>query len=304
MSTKTIAVVDYAHGEPLAVEEVELPDPGPREVRVKLFATGICHSQLHQIHNTASPRPQLLGHEATGVVEAAGREVTHVRQGDRVMVTWVPRDSTEETWNFTRARATARGVEAKMTSVYTWAQDIVCHEQMVVRLDDDLPIDSTAIIGCAVVTGVGAVLGSAKVQDGETVAVFGVGGVGINVLAGAKIAGASKIIAVDLAPEKLEFAKIFGATHVVNGREDDPVEAIRELTGGEDIDIVFEHPGRETFGASVFVTRKGGTITTCACPGAKARANASERACGMISSLPAITSSVGAVTSCTRRADS
>ena len=245
MTMKTIAVVDYAHGEPLAVEEVELPDPGPREVRVKLFATGICHSQLHQIHNPASPRPQLLGHEATGVVEAAGREVTHVREGDRVMVTWVPRDSTEETWNFTRARATARGVEAKMTSVYTWAQDVVCHEQMVVRLDDDLPIDSTAIIGCAVVTGVGAVLGSAKVQDGETVAVFGVGGVGINVLAGAKIAGASKIIAVDLAPEKLEFAKIFGATHVLNGRETDPVEAIRDLTGGG-VDYAFDAIGMES----------------------------------------------------------
>lgn len=249
MTTKTIAVVDHAHGEPLAVEEVELPDPGPLEVRVKLFATGICHSQLHQIHNPASPRPQLLGHEATGVVEAAGREVTHVREGDRVMVTWVPRDATEETWNFVRARATARGVEAKMTSVFTWAQDVLVHEQMVVKLDDDLPIDSTAIIGCAVVTGVGAVLGSAKVQEGETVAVFGVGGVGINVLAGAKIAGASKIIAVDLAPEKLEFAKIFGATHVVNGRESDPVEAIRDLTGGgplAGVDYAFDAIGMES----------------------------------------------------------
>lgn len=245
MTTKTIAVVDAEHGQPLSVEEIELPDPGPREVRVKLFATGICHSQLHQIHNAASPRPQLLGHEATGVVEAAGRKVTHVREGDRVMVTWVPRDATEETWNFQRARAIARGTEAKMTSVYTWAEDIVCHEQMVVRLDDDLPVDATAIIGCAVVTGVGAVLGTAKVQEGETVAVFGVGGVGMNVLAGAKIAGAGKIIAVDLAPEKLEFATTFGATHLVNARESDPVEAIRDLTGGG-VDYAFDAIGLES----------------------------------------------------------
>ena len=243
---KTIAAVQAEYGQPLSIEEIELPDPGPFEVRVRLFATGLCHSQLHQIHDPELGRPLLLGHEATGVVEAAGREVTHVREGDHVMLTWVPRDTTEElAATFVRSRATARGEQAHSTGVYTWAEHALLHEQMVVKLDDDLPVDVTAVIGCAVITGVGAVLDSAKVQEGETVAVFGVGGVGVNILAGAKIAGASKIIAVDLADEKLEFARTFGATHVVNGRRDDPVEAVRELTGGG-VEYAFDAIGMES----------------------------------------------------------
>lgn len=277
MPLKTIAAVDAEYGQPLSVEEIELPDPGPLEVRVKLFATGVCHSQLHEIHNPESARPRLLGHEATGTVEAAGRDVTHVREGDRVMVTWVPCDATEETWNFQRSRATVRGGPGQQSGVFTWAQDVLVHEQMVVKLDDDLPVDATAIIGCAVVTGVGAVLGSAKVQEGETVAVFGVGGVGINVLAGARIAGASRIIAVDLAPEKLEFATKFGATHTVNARDSDPVEAIRELTGGgaqAGVDYAFDAIGLELvlnqcLGAvrpGLLGVRRGGTAVSVGIP--------------------------------------
>jgi Zn-dependent alcohol dehydrogenase len=168
-----------------------------------------------------------------------------VREGDHVMVTWVPRDATEETWNFQRGRATVRGEAMAANSVYTWTEHVLCHEQMVVQLDRDLPVDATAIIGCAVITGVGAVLDSARVQEGQTVAVFGIGGVGVNMLAGARIAGASKVIAVDLAAEKLEFAQQFGATHLVNAREDDPVEAIRDLTGGG-ADFAFDAIGMES----------------------------------------------------------
>jgi Zn-dependent alcohol dehydrogenase len=273
MPTTTRAAIDFTHGQPLAIEEIVLPDPGPSEVRVRLFASGICHSQLHQIHNPDSSRPLLLGHEATGVVEAAGREVTHVREGDRVMVTWVPRDVTEEMGRFSRSRAIVRGQELNGGQTYTWAEHVLCHEQMVLPLGSDVPTDVTAIIGCAVVTGVGAVLGTAGVQAGQTMAVFGVGGVGINILAGGRIAGAGRIIAVDLLDEKLEFAKKFGATDVVNASKTDPVEAIRELTGGG-VDFAFDGIGMESVinqciestRPGILGLRRGGTAVSVGIP--------------------------------------
>jgi len=269
---KTRAAVLVEHGQPLAVEEVELAAPGPLEVLVKLYASGICHSQLHQIHNAAQPRPALLGHEATGVVVAKGRDVTHVREGDRVMVTWVPRDVTPETAALKRSKFGFRGGEHE-AGVYTWAEHVLTHEQLVLPLDATVPVDVTAIIGCATVTGVGAVLGTAKVQPGQTVAVFGVGGVGINVIAGAKIARASRIIAVDLADEKLAWAKEFGATDVVNGRTSDPVEAIRTLTGGG-VDFAFDAIGMESvinqclesIAPGILGARRGGTAVVVGIP--------------------------------------
>lgn len=240
---KTRAAVHVQHGQPLSVDEIELADPGPDEVLVQLYASGICHSQLHQLHNPASPTPTLLGHEATGVVTAKGRNVTHVKEGDRVMVTWVPRDTSPEGPMVQRSKYTYQG-QTHDTGVYTWAEDVLVHEQLVLPLDPDVATDITAIIGCAVVTGVGAVLGSAKVQAGQTVAVFGVGGVGLNVVAGAKIAGAGRIIAVDLDDAKLEFARELGATDVVNAGSTDAVEAIRAMTNGG-VDFAFDAIGLE-----------------------------------------------------------
>ncbi|MPZ99374.1 MAG: zinc-binding dehydrogenase [Dehalococcoidia bacterium] len=257
-SMKTRAAVHVQHGQPLAVEEVELADPGPEEVLVKLFASGICHSQLHQLHNPAQATPALLGHEATGVVLAKGREVDHVHEGDHVIVTWVPRDSTEEA----RPRPTVyrfRGEEQRASGIYTWAEHVLAHEQLVLPLDPDVPVDVTAIIGCAVVTGVGAVLGTAKVQPGQTVAVFGVGGVGINVLAGAKIAQAGRIIAVDLEPSKLDYAREFGATDCIDARDGDPVEAIQELTGGG-VDFAFDAIGHEVTMQQIVAATKPGVL--------------------------------------------
>ncbi|MBM3139977.1 MAG: zinc-binding dehydrogenase [Chloroflexi bacterium] len=271
---KTRAAVHVEHGKPLAVEEVELGDPGPLEVLVKLYASGICHSQLHQIHNPATPTPTLLGHEATGVVMARGRQVSHVKEGDRVMVTWVPRDLTPETAGLSRnTKYTFRGGAQEARGVYTWSEHVLAHEQLVLPLDPEVPTDVTAIIGCATVTGVGAVIGSAKVQPGETVAVFGVGGVGINAIAGAKIAGAIKIIAVDLVDEKLRFAQEFGATDVVNGKQTDPVEAIRSLTGGG-VDYAFDAIGMESVinqclesvKPGVLGLRRGGTAVSVGIP--------------------------------------
>lgn len=240
---KTRAAVHVKHGEPLTVAEIELAYPGPDEVLVQLYASGICHSQLHQLHNPSSPTPTLLGHEATGVVSAIGRNVTHVKEGDRVMVTWVPRDTSPEGPMVQRAKYTYEGKQHD-TGVYTWAEDVLVHEQLVLPIDPDVPMDVTAIIGCAVVTGVGAVLGSAKVQPGQTVAVFGVGGVGLNVVSGAKIANAGRIIAVDLDDAKLTFARELGATDVINAGSTDPVQAIRDMTDGG-VDFAFDAIGLE-----------------------------------------------------------
>jgi Zn-dependent alcohol dehydrogenase len=241
------AAVLYEQGKPLAVEEVEVPSIGPDEVLVKQFASGICHSQLHQIHHPTNPLPMVLGHESTGVVVAKGRHVTHVKEGDHVLVTWIPRDA-DHTWPTIRPQGvsvTWRGQQAKSNNVYTWAEATQAHHQYVVKMPQAYPTDVTAIIGCAVMTGAGAVLYTAKVQPGNSVAVFGVGGVGLCAIAAAAIVGAHPLIAVDLDEAKLAFARQFGATHGVNASSGDPVEAIRQLTNGG-VDFAFDTIGAPT----------------------------------------------------------
>lgn len=237
MTTKArVAVLPQEMG-PIQVQDVELPDPGPKEVLVKQYASGVCHSQLHQIHR---PRrsPVILGHESTGVVLKLGSEVSHVKEGDTVMVTWVPRDSANAEAPPARAKLEVAGGTAQSENVYTWADHTLADEQFVVKVSPDIKKDVTSIIGCAVMTGAGAVIATADVQAGETVAIFGVGGVGLSAVAAAKVVGASKIIAVDLSDEKLEFAQKFGATHMINAAQEDPVKAIHALT---------PHEGKFTF---------------------------------------------------------
>ena len=224
-----VAVVPKEKG-PLLLVEVNLPDPGPHEVVIKQYSSGVCHSQLHQIHNPRAT-PVVLGHESTGVVLAKGNEVTHVREGDLVMVTWVPRNKTVNP-RVTQA-ATLKlpdGTLAVSQNVFTWADHTIADEQYVVRIPEDTAKDVTAVIACAVMTGAGAVLYTAGVTKGESVAVFGVGGVGLSAIAAAKVVGADPIIAVDLDDEKLKFALQFGATETVNASREDPVKAIRKLT--------------------------------------------------------------------------
>jgi Zn-dependent alcohol dehydrogenase len=238
---KSKVAVHVEHGKPLVVEELEFPSPGPDQVLVRQFASGVCHSQLHQLHNPASARPLILGHESTGVVEAAGKNVTHVKEGDYVMVTWVPR-SPERGFRPQPAVLSFHDGEVRAQNVFTWAEHTLAHEQYVVPMEKDVPTDVTAIIGCAVLTGVGAAQNTANVQAGQSVAVFGAGGVGLCVIAGAAARRANPIIAVDLSDEKLEFAKHFGATHGINARERDPVQAIVEMTDGG-VDFAFDAIG-------------------------------------------------------------
>ena len=265
MAMKTRAAIKAQHGVPLLVEEIELEDPGDDEVLVKLFATGICHSQLHQLHDPLSPMPLLLGHEGTGVVLKAGSNVSHVSEGERVMIQFVPRDLPQGETAAARTKFRWQGEEHD-AGVYTWAEHALLNEQMVVPLPDDVPTDVTAIIGCAVITGAGAALYTANVQPGQSVAVFGVGGVGTNILAGAKIAGADPIIAVDLVEGKLGYAKEIGATHVVNASDVDAPEAIKEMTDGG-VDFAFDAIGVEaavqqalqSVKSGVLGVRRGGT---------------------------------------------
>ena len=229
MGTKANVAVLPQDTAKLRIEELLLPDPGPTQVVVKQFASGVCHSQLHQMHRPRTA-PVVLGHEATGVILKAGAEVTHVKEGDTVLVTWVPRDVRSAQQLPARATLGVSDGEAVSENVFTWADHTICDEQYVVKADPTIDKHVTAIIGCAVMTGAGAVINTANVQPGQSVVIFGVGGVGLSAVVGAKVAGADPIIAVDLDDDKLEFAKAFGATHGINANVVDPVEAVHELT--------------------------------------------------------------------------
>ena len=242
------AAIYAEEGKPLIVDEVEVGDPGPGEVRVKIFASGICHSQLHSYHKPKMPMPNLMGHEATGVVMAKGKEVTHLREGDHVMVTWLPRDA-DESWPDKKPVDAGAGVRWRgdtsfmaRDGIYTWSEVTQVHHQFVVHLPGEFPTDVTSFVGCAVMTGAGAVLNTAKVQQGQSVAVFGVGGVGISALNAAAVLGADPIIAVDIDDAKLDFARKFGATHGINASSVDPVDAIQKITNGG-VDYAFDAIG-------------------------------------------------------------
>lgn len=234
MPTEARVVILPKDTGPLEVQTLQLPDPGPYQVVVKQYASGVCHSQLHQMHRERLS-PIVLGHESTGIVLQTGKEVTHVQEGDTVLVTWVPRDAA----NASRAPepasiALANGDTATSQNVFTWADHTIADEQYVVKVDSGIHKELASIIGCAVMTGAGAVENTAGVKAGESVAIFGVGGVGLSAVVAAKELHANPIIAIDLDDKKLEFARQFGATHTINAAETDPVTAIRALTTNPD----------------------------------------------------------------------
>jgi Zn-dependent alcohol dehydrogenase len=242
MSIKSRAAILVEPNKPLVVDEVEFSDPGPDQVLVKLFASGVCHSQIHTMRRPPrrnQPLPALLGHESTGVVVAKGRDVKHVREGDHVITTWVDRDNSSTDQPLVahalndrpQFAAQWRDLEASHSAA-TWAEYALAQERMVVAMPSDLRTDTTAIIGCAVMTGAGAIINTLDARPGQSVALFGAGGIGLCAVSAAAIVDAYPIVVVDIIDEKLEFARRFGATHTVNARRVDAVEAIRDLTGG------------------------------------------------------------------------
>ncbi|MGQ4810264.1 NDMA-dependent alcohol dehydrogenase [Candidatus Entotheonellaceae bacterium PAL068K] len=273
------AAVLYEADQPLAIEELTLLPPKTGEVRVRYAASGVCHSDLHYIKgDRICPMPVVMGHEGAGVVEEVGPGVTYVAPGDHVILSLVPacgrcEDCVAGRPNLCVVRYTLDGnLPDGTTRLRKGAQEIkhfacvssfaeygVVPEGSLVKIDADVPLDKGALIGCCVTTGVGAALWTAQVQPGTSVVVIGCGGVGLNIIQGAVLAGAERIIAVDTLPSKLEYAEVFGATHTVNASESDPVEAVRDLTKGRGTDYAFEAIGlTHTSVQALQCTRRGG----------------------------------------------
>lgn len=252
-------------GRPIEVEEVEVAEPGPGEVLVKIAASGICHSDYHVVLGEwSAPVPLILGHEGAGVVEAVGEGVGSLQAGDHVVLSWCPScrrcefcvsgrpqlcstaaATTYQSVMFdgtTRLRQGDDPVHA-FTAVGSFGEYAVVPESGAVRISSKVPLDRAALVGCAVATGVGAVVNTARVPAGASVAVLGCGGVGMAILQGAALVSAWPVIAVDVAEGKLELARSLGATHAVNASGGDVVRAVSELTGGVGVDFAFEAIG-------------------------------------------------------------
>ena len=250
------AAIHTNFGEKLTVGNVQIPDPRPDQVLVKLHSSGICHSQLHQMHNPDSPTPSLLGHEGTGTVIAKGSEVDHLKEGDLAIVTWVNRTPIKGRPTFPQTGVTYN--EAPLNgATYTWGEHVLVRGGYVVKIPKQSNKYSSSIVGCAVLTGAGAVLHTAKVKPEDSVAIFGVGGVGLSALIMAKILEAYPIIAVDISDEKLQFAKKFGATHLINSSKQDPIEAIHEITSGGS-DYSFDTVGLRITNEQILPSVRGG----------------------------------------------
>ncbi|MEV1022652.1 Zn-dependent alcohol dehydrogenase [Streptomyces sp. NPDC050264] len=272
------AAVLPAVGSPLEIADIDLPEPGPGRVRIKLVAAGVCHSDLSLTNGTMRlPVPAVLGHEGAGTVVSVGEGVTHVAPGDDVVLNWAPSCGSchacalGEVWLCANALAGAADVYAHRSSdgsdlhpglnVAAFAEETDVAANCVLPAPAGVPLTDAALLGCAVLTGYGAVHHSAQVREGETVAVYGVGGVGLATLQAARIAGASKIVAVDVSPEKEELARRAGATDYVIASENTARE-IRALTGGQGVDVAVECVGRAvTIRTAWESTRRGGRTT-------------------------------------------
>lgn len=273
---KAAVALDFAR---LSVEDVTLEAPRAGEVLVKMAATGVCHSDLSVLHGAVPmPLPMVLGHEGAGVVQAVGPGVPGIQPGDHVVLSFIPTcghcyfcdrhephlcvagspdGSMPDGTN--RLRLGGQDVRA-MAMLGCMAEYAVVPAMSLLRIDRSIALDRAALVGCGVMTGVGAVLHTAKVRPGGTVAVFGCGGVGLSAIQGARLVGAKRIIAVDMLEAKLEYARHFGATHTVNAAEN-PVEAVKELTGGWGVDYSFEVTGKTSVMTQAYdATRRGGTV--------------------------------------------
>jgi S-(hydroxymethyl)glutathione dehydrogenase / alcohol dehydrogenase len=263
----------------LEVAEIQIDRPGPREVLVRTVAAGLCHSDLHFMEGKYNhDTPTVPGHEAAGVVEAVGADVTHVKPGDHVIgCLSIFCGRCEYCLSGRPVLCDRQGLERggdqpprlsrdgapihQFLRLSAFAEMMLVHENTLVKIRDEMPLDRAALIGCAVTTGLGAVFNTAKVTPGSTVAVIGCGGVGLNSVQGAVIAGAGRVIAVDTNPWKLELALTFGATDLVDATAGDPAEQVRELTGGG-VEYSFEAIGlKVTAEQSFAMLRKGGTAT-------------------------------------------
>jgi S-(hydroxymethyl)glutathione dehydrogenase/alcohol dehydrogenase len=275
------AAIFHAANQPLTVEQVDVDDPQDHEVLVRTVASGVCHSDLHFAEGLwPHPTPAILGHEGAGIVEKVGNGVSYLKPGDHVIscvsvfcgscdqclsghpnLCANPGASQRAKGGKPRLSQNGKSLSS-LGSLGTFAEKMLVHENALVKITNDIPLDRAALIGCGVTTGVGAVLNTAKIEPGSDVVVFGCGGVGISAIQGARIAGAGRIIAVDQFESKLAMARKFGATHTIDATQTDPVKEIKSMTGGRGADYSFEAVGVKKLAEQCFeCIRPGGTAT-------------------------------------------
>ena len=271
------AAVFQEANKPLTIEDVDIIDPRAGEVLVRTSCSGVCHSDLHFVDGAWQlPTSCVLGHEAAGVVEAIGDGVTYVKPGDRVIMSFRPfcgkcyyclggrpnlcNDPAIAAASMSRLQWQGKPI-MQFASVGSFAEMMVTSENGLVKIPDEMPMAEASLIGCGVMTGVGAALYTAQVPGGADVAIIGCGGIGVNIIQGCRIAGAAKIIAIDIVDSKLEMATQFGATHTINSSTVDNLdEAIRALTDGNGVEYAFEAIGVPAAATQAFnITRPGGT---------------------------------------------
>ncbi|OLR95554.1 S-(hydroxymethyl)mycothiol dehydrogenase [Actinokineospora bangkokensis] len=281
MAQQVKAVVARAKGAPVTVETITVPDPGPGEAVVEVRSCGVCHTDLHYREGGINDEfPFLLGHEAAGVVESVGEGVTDLAPGDFVVLNWRAVCGScraclkgkpwycFNTHNAAQPMTLADGTPlTPALGIGSFAEKTLVHSGQCTKVDPQASPAAVGLLGCGVMAGIGAAVNTGAVTRGDSVAVFGCGGVGDAAIAGAKLAGATTIIAVDVDDRKLEWAKGFGATHTVNSRSTDPVEAIRELTGGFGADVAIDAVGRpETWKSAFYARDHAGVVVLVGVP--------------------------------------
>ena len=281
MAHEVRGVVARGKGAPVTVETIQVPDPGPGEALVEVQACGVCHTDLHYREGGINDEfPFLLGHEAAGVVEAVGDGVTDVQPGDFVILNWravcgrcraCKRGQPWycfDTHNAAQPMTLEDGTElSPALGIGAFVEKTLVHGGQCTKVDPAVRPEVAGLLGCGVMAGLGAAINTGQVTRGQSVAVIGCGGVGDAAIAGAALAGAKTVIAVDVDPRKLEWARQFGATHTVNSRETDAVEAVQELTGGFGADVVIDAVGRpETWKQAFYARDLAGTVVLVGVP--------------------------------------
>ena len=274
------AVVARAKGEPVSLETIEVPDPGPGEVLVTILACGVCHTDLHYREGAINDEfPFLLGHEASGIIEEVGDGVTNVAPGDFVILNWRAvcgecRSCRRgrpwycfDTQNATQ-RMTLDGVElSPALGIGAFAEKTLVAAGQATKVDPAASPEAAGLGGCGVMAGLGAAMNTGGVGRGDSVAVFGCGGVGNAAIAGARLAGAHTIIGIDIDAKKLDMAREFGATHTIDSSREDPIEAVRALTDGNGVDVAIEAVGLpETYEQAFFARDLAGTVVLVGVP--------------------------------------
>ena len=284
------AAVCYEFGKPLVIENLEIDSPRYAEVKVKLAACAICHSDIHYMDGAWGGRlPAVFGHEAAGIVEEVGPLVKHVKPGEHVLVTLIRSCGhcfycnqgalnmceSENALDTEQRLRTGDGkpiLQGLKTAAF--AEYVVVDESQVVSIPDDIPLDSASVLSCGVITGLGAVVNTAKVPTGSSVVVIGTGGVGLNSVQGARLVGASPIIAVDISDHKLEAAHLFGATHSINSVREDVLAQVHSLTAGRGADFVFVTVGNiKAIEQGIDLLRRVGTLVLVGMPAVGAKAS-------------------------------